>query len=303
MMKKNFICLDVGGTFIKYGILAEDEVFLKKEKVRTKANEGGAAVFQQVTELIEKCMQESKCDGICISTAGIVDPDMGTILHASDAIPGYKGINYKQLETKFLLPCEIENDVKCAGLAESISGAGKDSKINLCLTIGTGIGGCLVIDKKVFHGFCNSACEIGYLHMPQGEFQKAAAASALCEAVTKRKMQSGQSDSKWEGIQIFEAAKDGDVICCEELEKQIDILAMGIANLCYAINPEMVILGGGIMAQEAYIKPRIKQDLKKYLIPHIYDHTTICMAEHENDAGMLGAFYHFREYQMKRRER
>lgn len=302
-MEKNYICLDVGGTFIKYGILTENKEILNKNKVRTRAAEGGIAVFDQVVGLIETCMRETKCDGICVSTAGIVDPDTGIILHASDAIPGYRGINYKKLEEKFEIPCEVENDVKCAGLAESISGAGKNSRINLCLTIGTGIGGCLVIDKQVFHGFCNSACEIGYLHMPQGEYQLAAATSALCRNVTERKKSTEGPTKEWEGVEIFEAAKNGDHICCEELEKQIDILAMGIANLCYTINPQMVILGGGIMAQEAYIKPRIEQALKKYLIAHIYDHTTICMAEHENDAGMLGAFYHFREYQMKRRER
>lgn len=302
-MKKNYICLDVGGTFIKYGIFTEHEEILKKGKVRTKASEGGTVVFHQVSGLIEECLRTKTCSGICISTAGIVDPIAGTILHASDAIPGYKGVNYKQLETRFGIPCEVENDVKCAGLAESTSGAGKNSRINLCLTIGTGIGGCLVIDKQVFHGFCNSACEIGYLHMPQGEFQLAAATSALCRNVTERKKSTEGPTKEWEGVEIFEAAKNGDHICCEELEKQIDILAMGISNLCYAINPQTVILGGGIMAQEVYIKPRIEQALKKYLIPHIYDHTIICMAEHKNDAGMLGAFYHFREYQMKRRER
>ena len=94
------------------------------------------------------------------------------ILHASDAIPGYAGISYKAyMEENFHLPCAVENDVNCAGLAESISGAGKGSRINLCLTVGTGIGGCLVVDGKVFHGASNSACEVGYMHLAPGAFQ------------------------------------------------------------------------------------------------------------------------------------
>ena len=154
------------------------------------------------------------------------------------------------MEEHFHLPCAVENDVNCAGLAESISGAGKGSRINLCLTVGTGIGGCLVVDGKVFHGASNSACEVGYMHLAPGAFQDEAATSALVRRVTERK-----KAEVWDGFRIFEAAKAGDPICQEELDRLADLLGMGIANICFVINPERIILGGGIMEQEAYMKP------------------------------------------------
>ena len=387
---KTYICLDIGGTYIKHGLLTETGEILTKGKVPTRAKEGGQAVFEQAVELVEGYLEKEKKElsagekgidpakagnedgrepfirqtgdedgkepfirqiqvdaelsetneatagmqdstgrisGIAISTAGMVDPETGTILHASDAIPGYAGISYKAyMEERFRLPCSVENDVNCAGLAESISGAGKESRINLCLTVGTGIGGCFVVDGKIFHGASNSACEVGYMHLAPGAFQDEAATSALVRRVTERKKaeaekrtldngkaaeiqvdeqenptairseKNGDSATThteaWDGFRIFEAAKDGDPICQEELDRLADLLGMGIANICFVINPERIILGGGIMEQEAYMKPRIEAALEKYLVPQIWKHTTVCMAAYQNNAGMLGALYH-----------
>lgn len=293
-MSKKYICLDIGGTYLKYGILLESGEILKKGKIKTASAEGGTAVFNQVVDLIQQQLENTKAEGICISTAGMVDPVSGTILYASDAIPNYAGIVYKPfLEQKFGIPCQVENDVNCAGLAESISGAGKNGQINLCLTIGTGIGGCLVVDKKVYHGISNSACEVGYMKIPQGEFQKEASASALCDKVASRKRQIFADHTVWDGVRIFEAAKKGDIICMMALEELADTLALGIANICYVVNPQTVILGGGIMEQESYMRPLIEKALEKYLVPQILKNMTIRMAEHQNDAGLLGALYHF----------
>ena len=405
---KTYICLDIGGTYIKHGLLTETGEILTKGKVPTRAKEGGQAVFEQAVELVEGYLEKEKKElsagekginpakagnedgrepfirqtgdedgkepfirqiqvdtelsetneatagmqdstgrisGIAISTAGMVDPETGTILHASDAIPGYAGISYKAyMEERFRLPCSVENDVNCAGLAESISGAGKESRINLCLTVGTGIGGCFVVDGKIFHGASNSACEVGYMHLAPGAFQDEAATSALVRRVTERKkaeaekrtLDNGKAAEEhgdsaeipldengdsvavqpeegenptairsekngnsataqpevWDGFRIFEAAKAGDSICQEELERLADLLGMGIANICFVINPERIILGGGIMEQEAYMKPRIEAALEKYLVPQIWKHTTVSMAAYQNNAGMLGALYH-----------
>lgn len=185
--------------------------FIRQTQVETDLSEADEIA-------VEMQDHTGKISGIAISTAGMVDPATGTILHASDAIPGYAGISYKAyMEEHFHLPCAVENDVNCAGLAESISGAGKGSRINLCLTVGTGIGGCLVVDGKVFHGASNSACEVGYMHLAPGAFQDEAATSALVRRVTERK-----KAEVWDGFRIFEAAKAGDPICQEELERLAD---------------------------------------------------------------------------------
>lgn len=96
----------------------------------------------------------------------------------------------------------------------------------------------------------------------------------------------------WDGYHIFEEAKK--VMNCVIVQlMRCDVLGKGIANICYVINPEIVVLGGGIMAQEEFLKDRIKAAMDKYLVSSIAKHTKLAFAKHQNDAGMLGAFYHF----------
>lgn len=211
--------------------------------------------------------------------------------YASPLIPNYAGIQYKKiLEERFHIPCEVENDVNCVGLAEYSSGAAKGSRIALILTVGTGIGGCIVIDGKVFRGFGNSACEVGYMHMGDSDFQTLGAASTLTKKVAQWK---GEPQEKWDGRHVFEEAGKGDRLCIRAIDEMTDVLGRGIANICYVIDPEVVVLGGGIMAQEDFLKGKIENALKKYLVPGMAEHTRIAFARHRNDAGMLGAFYHF----------
>ena len=169
-----YVSIDIGGTAIKYGIIYEDAEIICKRSMKTEAWKGGPASLQKVTVIVEEMKQEAQeeISGICISTAGIVDTKEGSIFYSAPLIPNYAGTQIqKTLEELFQVPCEVENDVNCAGLAENRSGAAKGAKIALVLTIGTGIGGCIVIDGKVFHGFSNSACEVVYMHMDDSDFQ------------------------------------------------------------------------------------------------------------------------------------
>ena len=289
---KRYISIDIGGTAIKYGIIGEDAKIMLKKSMPTEAGKGGPAILDKVIGIVnEMLVSHSEIAGICISTAGMVDTETGSIFYSAPLIPNYAGTQFKKiLEEKFQIPCEVENDVNCAGLAENRSGAAKGAKIALVLTIGTGIGGCIVIDGKVFHGFSNSACEVGYMHMDDSDFQTLGAASILTKKVAERK---NEIEDKWDGYHIFEEAKKGDQICIQAIEEMTDTLGKGIANICYVLNPEIVVLGGGIMAQETFLKDRIKGAVKKYLVSSIEKHTKITFAENQNDAGMLGAFYHF----------
>ena len=290
---KKYICLDIGGTYIKHGLLTENGEILTTGKIPTRAKEGGQAVFEQAVKLVEDYLEkeEQKPSGIAISTAGMVDPETGIILHASDAIPGYAGINYKAyMEERFHLPCAVENDVNCAGLAEYKAGAAAGSKAAVMLTIGTGIGGCILLNGEVFHGFSNSACEVGYMHMDDSDFQTLGAASILTKKVAAWKEEPTEN---WSGYHIFEEAKKGDEICNRAIDEMVDVLGKGIANICYVVNPEVVVLGGGIMAQEAFLKDKIEKAVEKYLVSSMWEHTRIAFAKNQNNAGMLGAFYHF----------
>ena len=228
---------------------------------------------------------------MCISTAGMVDIEKGEIFYSAPLIPNYIGTAFKKtVEERFGIPCEVENDVNCAGLAEYKAGAAAGSKAAVMLTIGTGIGGCILLNGEVFHGFSNSACEVGYMHMDDSDFQTLGAASILTKKVAAWK---GELAENWSGYRIFEEAKKGDKICNRAIDEMTDVLGKGIANICYVVNPEVVVLGGGIMAQEAFLKDKIEKAVEKYLVSSMWEHTSIAFAKNQNNAGMLGAFYHF----------
>lgn len=288
---KFYVSIDIGGTSIKHGILDENIKFITSGEVATEAQKGGKNILEKVINIVSEYKKEYTLSGICISTAGMVDCEKGEIIHASDLIPNYTGTQIKKtLEDIFSIPCEVENDVNCAGLAEYFSGSAKGSSISLCLTIGTGIGGSIIINDRVFHGFSGSACEVGYMNMFKGKFEDLGATSILVKKVAKLK---NCSENHIDGKLIFEMAKNNDKDCIKAIDEMVDVLGMGIANICYVINPEVVVLGGGIMAQKDYLYDKIRLSLDKYLIPTISSKTKLEFAKNQNKAGMLGAYYNF----------
>ncbi|UDN60548.1 ROK family protein [Clostridioides sp. ES-W-0016-02] len=290
---KNYVCIDIGGTSIKYGFIKENGLIIDKSSLDTEAKEkGGPGILSKIKKIVKKYMKENNIDGICISTAGMVDPSEGRIVFAlEELIPNYKGMELKkEIEKEFNIKCEVENDVNCAGLGEMWLGAGKGATSSICMTIGTGIGGCVIINNKLINGFSNSAGEVGYMNMNGSTFQELASTSSLVKKLAKIK---NMDENDLNGKIIFDLAKNNDEDCLKELDNMIKSLAIGIANICYVINPEVVILGGGIMAQEEFLKPKIDRALKEILIERVYKNTNVEFAKRQNDAGMLGALYNF----------
>lgn len=290
---KEYICIDIGGTSIKYGMVREDGSFLTTGEMPTEAMQyGGPGIMEKAKKIVETYQAEYRPEGICVSTAGMVDCENGKITYASPLIPDYTGTEIKKtLEELYGIPCEVENDVNCAGLAEHFAGAARGSRISVCLTIGTGIGGAILIDGKVFHGFSGSGCEVGYMHLPGGEFQDLGASSILVKKVASYK---NTDQEEINGKYVFEQAKQGDEDCIRAIREMCEVLGMGIANICYVVNPEVVVLGGGIMAQKEYLKDLLRDSLDKYLLPSVAQHTRLEFAQNQNQAGMLGAYYNFR---------
>lgn len=287
-----YICIDIGGTAIKHSIINDDGEILTNSLIDTEAYKGGLSILEKARNIIKNYITEHKIEGICISTAGMVDPKEGKIVYASSLIPEYTGVEIKkELEKEFSIPCEVENDVNCAGLGEYWFGAAKDSHSCVCLTIGTGIGGCVIINGKIVHGFSNSAGEVGYMQINGTAFQDIAATSKLVEKVAIRKK---IDKSKINGKIIFDLAKKGDKDCIEEINHLVDNLALGISYIVYVINPEVVVLGGGIMAQKEYLREKINNSLKEKLIERVFNNIRIEFAENQNNAGMLGALYNFK---------
>ena len=322
-MEKQYFALDIGGTKTKYALLGEKGEILSAYEKDTEAQRGGSFILENVKGEIHRVLAELKgnppegaqadtkgdakaertteakieplLSGICISTAGMVDEIKGEIIHAGPQIPEYKGTKWKEeIERRFSIPCEVENDVKCAGLGEYSFGSGKGTSSMLCLTIGTGIGGSFILNGEVYHGTSHSAMEIGYMQIPGGMFQRMASTSALVKRVASRK---GEPEELWNGKRIFEEVAKEDKICLEELDRLCDALSIGLSNLCYAFNPECIVLGGGIMEQKDILLPKIWGHLQEHLVPIVAENTRLLAASLGNRAGLLGAYVHFHNRQ------
>lgn len=322
-MEKRYFALDIGGTKTKYALLGEKGEILSTYEKDTQAQRGGSFILENVKGEIHRVLAELKgnppegaqadtkvdakaertteakteplLSGICISTAGMVDEIKGEIIHAGPQIPEYKGCKWKEeIERTFSIPCEVENDVKCAGLGEYSFGSGKGTSSMLCLTIGTGIGGSFILNGEVYHGTSHSAMEIGYMQIPGGMFQRMASTSALVKRVASRK---GEPEELWNGKRIFGEVAKEDKICLEELDRLCDALSIGLSNLCYAFNPECIVLGGGIMEQKDILLPKIWGHLQEHLVPIVAENTRLLAASLGNRAGLLGAYVHFHNRQ------
>ena len=292
-----YICIDIGGTSIKYGVLSEKGEIFIDGTVSTKVTEKENFILSDVKKLVRNILDEYRnyeIKGICVSTAGIVNPEKGEIAYAGPTIPKYTGTKIKEeLEKEFSISCEVENDVNCAGLGEYWRGAGKGSKSMVCLTIGTGIGGSVILDGKLLNGIGYTAGEIGYMDVNGSYIQNIASSKYLVEKVQKEKEEKEGITDAITGIDIFELAKRGDEICIAGINEIISNLAVGVRNIIYLLNPEVIVIGGGITAQKEYLEEKIRKEVNDGMISDMFRKTRIELAQQGNQAGLLGALYNF----------
>lgn len=292
-----YICIDIGGTSIKYGVLSEKGEIFIDGTVSTKVTEKENFILSDVKKLIRNILDEYRnyeIEGICVSTAGVVNPEKGEIAYAGPTIPKYTGTKIKEeLEKEFSISCEVENDVNCAGLGEYWKGAGKGSKSMVCLTIGTGIGGSVILDGKLLNGIGYTAGEIGYMDVNGSYIQNIASSKYLVEKVQKEKEEKEGITDAITGVDIFELAKKGDEICIAGINEIISNLAVGVRNIIYLLNPEVIVIGGGITAQKEYLEEKIRKEVNDGMISDMFRKTRIELAQQGNQAGLLGALYNF----------
>lgn len=195
--------------------------------------------------------------GVALSMPGAINTETG-VIGGGSAIPYIHGPNVKELlQEKTGLTVELENDANCAGLAEGWIGAAKDVSDYVCLVIGSGNGGALVLNKKIHHGKNLHGGEFGYMLMenyleqPPGEnWSSVASTGGLVRHVAKRK---GMDEASLDGKRVFEMADEGDYDVQDEIQKFIKRLAVGIFNIQYAIDPEKILIGGAISSREKLI--------------------------------------------------
>ena len=290
---KNYICFDIGGTSIKYGILNENGEIILKDNMDSEARtKGGPGIVEKIIKKTNQYKDSHKLSGVGISSHGMIDSVNGVVMFAdTHLIPDYSGLKVKEtVEKETGLLCEIENDVNAAGLGELWLGSGASSELVSMIAIGTGIGSCLIKNGELITGNSMCAGEIGKIIIPGGKFEDVASTYAMTSKLEKKL---GKEPGSINGRLVFEEIEKGNQDAIEAVDEMIHNLAIGISNLCFIYNPGVVILGGGIMSRDDYFKPRLEKEMKKYLPEVIYDATELRFAKLKNDAGMIGALKNF----------
>lgn len=297
---KKYAVLDIGGTQIKYGVIDQQGELLWWKQEDTNAQQGGLKILETVIQLIHGIQKSTELSGVGISTAGVVDPLKGRILYANSNIPGYTGIEVKKMiEKETHLSCEVENDVSCAGLCEAHLGAGKGVHHVACITIGTGIGGSLIVNGHVYHGGNYCAGEIGYLPVYNSTLEQEASMSALLSRVNQKREQGYELDGK----EIFHNALQKDPLCQQEVDRMCQYLGKGLASISVLMNPEMIVIGGGVSAQGEWFRKKIEGEFLSHSLPNRIQNTKVVLAQKGNQAGMIGAWIHFIQQQGGTNER
>lgn len=288
----NILTIDIGGTSIKSAIYDESAQLVRDLPAQdTQVTETGNNIAAQIVALTQSVQADMPLDGVGISTAGMVDAERGIIVNAGPNIPAYKGTDLKgAIERECGVLCYADNDVNCAALGESWMGAGKDSHSVFCITVGTGIGGAILLNDQLWRGHNFSAGEVGYMMLPpDGEYyERVCSTSAMV-----RNYATLTGEQEVNGRIIFERAQKGEAQAQKIIDELVDNLAIGLLNGIYLFAPETVIIGGGIAEQRDMLEPKICAALKARILNEGFLPKKIVCASLGNRAGMIGALRHF----------
>ena len=290
-MPRYIIGIDVGGTNTKIGLLSPSGKILSRTRLDTKSFNRGKDLFLDALVNSSKALLQSRAlkrsdiAGIGVGWPGFIDPQAGVIKYLPN-MPGWKNVKAAQLlRRRFQLPVFIENDVNLITLAEWKMGAGIGVSNLLCLTVGTGVGGGLVLNDRLYHGSTFSAGEIG--HVPYRDktieefignkhLHKKAVALFRKRSIHNRDITAMARKGNAKAIRYW-----------RELGEHLGFVLAGAVNL---VNPELIIIGGGVAKNFDMFAPTVRETLKQKSILIARQRVRVVRAKLGDDAGVLGAY-------------
>jgi glucokinase len=307
-----YVGIDLGGTNIAGGIVNDDGEIIKSKSIPTKRERSASEILKDMAfvanSLIEEAgLKEEEVAYIGIGSPGSIDSKNCIIMYANNL--NFRRVNVKEEMRKYTkLPIYMDNDANCAGLGEAKFGGAKGTNKSLTITLGTGVGGGVIIDGKIFGGTHNAGAELGHMVIEKdgeqcscgrkGCFEAYSSATAIArqgrEAVAKdvksRILSKVNGDiTKIDAKAIFDAKDEGDETARAVVDNYLEYLAEGVANFISIFEPEVIAIGGGISKQgEKLLVP-----LRKKVYERVYGGVTppvqLKVAELGNDAGIIGA--------------
>lgn len=307
------IGIDLGGTNIAVGIMDENYQIVSRHSVPTQADRPYPQIVKDMAKAVFKALQKSgisleQCLSVGIGSPGICNSETGTVVYSNNI--RWENVPLTaELQKWFSLPCHLSNDANCAALGEAVAGAAKGCKNAVLLTLGTGVGGGIVLNGRIFSGCHSAGAELGHTVLVKngelctcgrrGCLEAYASASALIRQ-TKRAAEKHPESIIWNicggelkrisGKTAFEAEQQGDETGRQVVNDYIACVSEGVANFVNIFRPEYVILGGGICNEGV----RLLNPVNDFVCKHCYgggrvEPPKVVRAVLGNDAGIIGA--------------
>jgi len=283
------IGVDLGGTKIAAALANADGKIITDITLPTEAKKGKKYVIDNLKKAIYTLAKGHKAtiDCIGIGVPGPILYEKGIVIEPPN-LPGWKRVNLKKLlEKEFNVPIHVDNDANCAALAEARFGAGKKAHNFIYMTISTGIGGGIIIDRKLYRGTIGAAGEFGHMIIDSKGFTCGCGNVGCLEALgsgTAIKKRAGM-----DAIAVELAARQGDKEAQQVIRETAHYLAIGISNLVNIFNPEMVILGGGVSKMRELLLTPIRKEFRQYALKLTARGVKIVRAKLGSESGVLGA--------------
>ncbi|MBQ7794487.1 MAG: ROK family glucokinase [Clostridia bacterium] len=305
-----YVGIDLGGTNIAAGVVDDNGKILCQASLPTKADRGAEAIAKDMAELAKRVIADSGLTEKDIKAIGVGSP--GSVVNSTGTIAYSNNINMKNfplgdiIRSYVDLPVNLENDANAAAYGEYAIN-GKGSECFVFITLGTGVGGGVIIDGKLFRGFNGCGAELGHTVIEHGGEQCTCGRKGCWEAYasvtalirqTKEAMEKNpeslmhalaEKEGKVSGRTAFDAAKQGDSAAQEVVDQYIRYVADGIVNMVNTFQPTKIVIGGGISKEGDYLLNPIREFVKANDYNKYLEKTEIEIATLFNDAGIIGA--------------
>lgn len=288
--------IDIGGTKIAVGVVAEDGRVVSRLACPTQPERGFEDALARMSGMLGECVARAGAaiGGIGIGSTGPVDPFRGTVEDA-DLLPGWKGAPIVQrLSEAFSTKVALENDCDAAALAEVAWGAGRGTRSFIYVTISTGIGAGILADGKLYRGVDGSHPELGHMVIDDSGPVCSCGARGCWEALASGPameawMKANSAGREWTAREICAMAVDGDETARRAIEREGYYLGLGLANLVTVFSPDAIALGGGVMKSGSLFLEAAKQVIRRNcrLVPH--EKTSVVPASFGDDSVLAGA--------------
>ena len=303
---KQYLAIDIGGTAVKLGLVDETGAVLAKAEESVNFDGYQTPVLTTVLNAAKafaaaQDLSPAVLEGVGVSATGQIDSRKGIVAGTCGNFPNYIHSPIKaELEALFGLPVTVANDANCMTLGEVWVGGAQGYTDVIGLTLGTGVGGGILTGGRLLEGARGLGGELGHYRThaldgvpctcgAAGCWERYAATTALVRAAQAK-------NPTWDnGRAIFAAAEAGDPTVLGLLDAWTDEIAQGLAGMVHIFNPQLILIGGGVSAQQKLLIDPIAAKVRASVMPAFAEGLEIRAAQLHNDAGMVGAVYYFRQ--------